>query len=188
MAGLIFPIFLTILGLVIALTAYSSIRRGGARVYTLEREAMLRRAGYTLLASVFFFLASMGLLIYQNQQLTIEEAIESGEVIEEIPTPTPTISIFPPTPTLPPTIDPNIPTITPTPVLVRAIVEGTGGSGVYLRDTPGGTEIEILPEGDILTIIDEPTQQLGGFVWVKVRLVTGTEGWVVQDFLKIRER
>ena len=56
MTDLILPLILTFLGLAVALNAYSGIRRGGARFYTLEREAMLRRAGLTLLASTLFFL------------------------------------------------------------------------------------------------------------------------------------
>jgi len=37
-----------------------------------------------------------------------------------------------------------------------------------------------------LTVLDDPPQESGGFVWRKVRVVGGEEGWVAQDFLVIR--
>lgn len=188
MTDLILPLILTFIGLLIALSAYSGIRRGGVRFYTLEREAMLRRAGFTLLASVFFFLGAVGLLIYHQQQLVLEQAIESGEVLENVPTTAPTLAIFPPTAAPTATPDLSVPTPTNTPVLRRGVVEGTGGSGAYLRETPGGLELEILPDGDIVTLLDEPPQQANGFTWVKVRTVIGSEGWVAADFLIVRDR
>lgn len=188
MTDLILPLLLTFIGLIVALSAFSGIRRGGARFYTLEREALLRRAGFTLLASVFFFLGAIGLLIYNRQQLVVEQAIQAGEVRENAPTITPTVAIFPPTAQPTATIDLSIPTITPTPILRRGVIEGTGGSGAYLRETPGGVELEILPDGDIVTLLDEPPQQANGFTWLKVRTVVGTEGWVAEDFLIARDR
>ncbi len=188
MTDLILPLILTFIGLLVALSAYSGIRRGGIRFYTLEREAMLKRAGFTLLASIFFFLGAVGLLIYNRQQLVLEQAIESGELLENVPTTAPTLAIFPPTAAPTATPDLSIPTPTSTPVLRRGVVEGTGGSGAYLRETPGGVELEILPDGDIVTLLDEPPQQANGFTWLKVRTVIGTEGWVAEDFLIVRDR
>jgi hypothetical protein len=188
MTDLIIPLILTLIGLAVALNAYSGVRRGGARFYTLEREAMLRRATLTLLASVFFFLAAVGYLIYTNQQLRLELAVESGETVETIPTPTVTLAIFPPTPEATATIDLSAPTPTNPPILRRGVVDGTGGSGLYLRSEPGGEELEILPDGDIVTLVEEPSQEFNGFTWVKVRLLTGVEGWVVEEFLIIRDR
>ena len=68
MSGLLLPILLAAIGFVVALVAYRGIRRGGARFYTLEREAMLRRASFSLLLSVLLFLAAISLLMLERQQ------------------------------------------------------------------------------------------------------------------------
>ena len=44
MSALIIPIALSFAGFLLAIATYQGIRRGGARFYTLEREAVLRRA------------------------------------------------------------------------------------------------------------------------------------------------
>jgi len=182
------PLALALAGLVAALATYRGIRRGGARYYTLEREAMLRRASLTLLTSVLLFGAAIGVLIYQQQQALPETVLEpvAGEegLVEATVTPTVALEQFPPTAT--PTPDIELPTPTPTVVVCRAIVEGTSGNGLTLRDVPGGTELAILPDGSVLTVMDDAPQESGGFTWRKVRLVGGDEGWVAEDFLTIR--
>ena len=67
------------------------------------------------------------------------------------------------------------------------MVRGTAGSGLNLRDTPGGTEVETLQEESILTLLEEAPIQQGGFTWVKVRTVALNEGWVALDFLFISD-
>lgn len=187
MSGLFIPIVLAFAGLIAALAAYRGIRRGGARFYTLEREAMLRRAGFSLMASVLLFLAAISLLVLERQQTVAVDAAEAGESVEGVVTSTPTqvIQVFPPTETPIPTPDLSLPTPTVTPVVCRASIEETGGSGLTLRDTPGGNEIRILPEGTIVTLMEDEPAQLNGFTWRKVRVLGGEEGWVAQDFLAI---
>ncbi|MEI2709433.1 MAG: SH3 domain-containing protein [Chitinophagaceae bacterium] len=85
----------------------------------------------------------------------------------------------------PPRLTPQ-PTITPTTVVCRAVVEGTSGSGIYLRDAPQGNELVILAEGTLLTVLDDAPVEAGGFIWRKVREVGGEEGWAAEDFLTIR--
>jgi hypothetical protein len=187
MSGLFLPVTLAILGLIIALFTYREIRRGGARFYTLEREHILRRASRTLLLSILLFLGAISLLSYQRQQSLDQVAVLEGEEVEGVPTPTATLSTLPPTATPSPTPDPNLPTPTATPIVCRAIVRGTGGSGLNLRDAPGGAELQVLQEEEIVTLLDdEPPAQSGNATWVKVRTtITRTEGWVVLDFLFI---
>jgi hypothetical protein len=166
---------------------YRGIRRGGARYYTLEREAMLRRAMLTLLLSVLLFLGSIGVLIYRQQSTSGSAAEpENGEagVVQATITPTMFVEQFPPTATATSSI--VEPTATATPVICRAIVEGTSGNGLTLRDVPGGEEITILPDGSVLTVLEDDPVESGGFNWRKVRLVGGDEGWVAEDFLTIR--
>lgn len=195
MSAYFIPLGLAFVGLLLAFATYRNIRRGGARFYTLEREAMLRRAMLTLAGCVAFFLFAIGYLIYTGPPPVVEQPAE-GEVGEgegaENQTPaalTPEsleLETFPPTPTITPTPDVNIPTATPTPIICRAVVEGTSGNGLTLRDTPGGAEIIVLPDGSILTLSQgEAAQESGGLVWRKVRSISGEEGWVAQDFIRI---
>ncbi|PIE81831.1 MAG: hypothetical protein CSA11_02885 [Chloroflexi bacterium] len=196
MRGYIIPLGLAFIGLLMAFSTYRNIRRGGARFYTLEREAVLRRAMLTLAASVCLFLLAIGYLIYTNQPAAAGEPTD-GEVVEgekeaggeTAVTPSPEtleLETFPPTPTITPTPDANIPTATPTPVICRAEVEGTSGNGLTLRDVPGGNELLILPDGSLLTLYpDEGAQESGGFIWRKVKSISGEEGWVAEDFLRI---
>jgi hypothetical protein len=188
MTGLAIPAILTIIGVIVATIAYRNVRRGAARYYTLEREALLRQAGFTLLASVFFFLAAVAMLVYNVQQLRIEEIINAGVEVEGIPTVTPTLAIFPPTPTpfLLATAEP-VATPEPTAIVRRAVVDGTG-TGLYLRTEPGGAEVEILPDGTTLSVLPDAPQQINGVTWVKVRTTPGDEGWVAENFLIIRDQ
>jgi hypothetical protein len=187
MSGITIPIILTVVAVIVALPAYRGIRRGGARFYTLERETMLRRASFTLIGSVILFLAAIGLLVYNYQQ-TIDPNVviidESGSV-EATVTAEPELQIQPPTPSPTATADPNIPTATPTPIICRAIVDGTSGSGLTLREAPSGPEMSILPDGTILTLLEDEPDEVNDFTWRKVRTVSQEEGWVVEDFLKI---
>ena len=188
MSAYLLPLILAFGGLIAAFMTYRGIRRGGARYYTLEREAMLRRAMVTLLVSVLLFLGSVGLLIYRDQQTTqgvlLEPAIGEDGVILATITPTVFVEQFPPTATA--TSSVIEPTVTATPIICRAIVEGTSGNGLTLRDVPGGQELSILPDGSVLTVLEDAAVESGGFSWRKVRLVGGDEGWVADEFLTIR--
>jgi hypothetical protein len=185
MTGTTIPIILAVAGLLIALTAYRGIRRGGARFYTLEREAMLKRAGYTLLGSTALLLLAIGLLVSAVRQ----QAGPADGDLEAAGTPTATtesiLETSPPTATPTLTPDPNVPTPTVTPVICRAVVDGTAGSGLVLRDTPAGAELVILPDGTILTLLPDAPTDANGFTWRKVRTVAREEGWVVEEFLKM---
>lgn len=187
MSDLIFPLILTIAAVIAALSAYRGIRRGGARFYTLERESMLRRASFTLLGSMILFLAAVGLLIYNYQQL-VEPGLTTADqspTVAAAETPELVLETQPPTATTTPTPDPNIPTATPTPIICRAIVDGTAGSGLTLREAPAGAELGILPDGSILTLLEAESEEVNGFIWRNVRTVAREEGWVVEEFLKI---
>ncbi|MCB9433157.1 MAG: hypothetical protein H6668_14365 [Ardenticatenaceae bacterium] len=188
MSQLFIPLIMAAAGFLAAIATYRGIRQGGTRFYTLEREAILRRASLTLFLSVILFIGALGYLLFQQQQQATEEAVTAGEVIEgvETSTPTPDVEQFPPTEEPTPTVDINQPTITPTPLICRAIVDGTSGNGLTLRDVPGGAEMEILPDGTILTLLEDAPQEANGFAWRKVRLIGGDEGWVAEDFLTIR--
>ena len=78
MTGITIPIILAVAALITGLSAYRGIRRGAARFYTLERESMLRRAGFTLLGSILLFTAAVVLLVYGNRQLLNEGVTQDG--------------------------------------------------------------------------------------------------------------
>lgn len=190
MTGLFLPILLFVGALLAAFFTYRNIRRGGARFYTLEREIVLRRATVTLVAAVALFTVALGLMYFQRQQLIeaslppVEEETGGGVNAPVVTTPTPMLEVFPPSPE-PTSLTPQ-PTATVTPTVCRAVVEGTGGNGIYLRDAPQGAEIVIMPEGTLLTVLEDAPVEAGDFVWRKVRAVGGEEGWAAQDFLTIR--
>lgn len=185
MGDLFIPIALAVAGVFLAAMAYSGIRRGGARFYTLEREAVLRRASFSLLGSVLLLLASVTLLIYERQQQTASDAAAAGEQVDGVVTVTPTsvIEIRPPEVT--PSVTIEVATPTATPVICKALIEGTSGNGLTLRDAPGGAEVSILPEGNLVTVLPDEPQEANGLVWRKVRTVFGDEGWVASDFLTL---
>lgn len=184
MSDIFLPLALTFIGLIIAFSAYRGIRRGGARFYTLEREAILRRASFSLLGSTLLFLAAISLLVYEQQQSAGNTSAD-GSANGVVTTPlTPFVDQFPPQATETPTPDFSIPTSTPTRIICRAVVESV--NGLRLRDAPGGQEIDILSDGSILTLVtDEPPTEVDGITWRKVRPVIGDEGWVAEEFIII---
>jgi hypothetical protein len=185
MGGTTLPIIFAVAALVFALVAYRGLRRGGSRFYTLERESMLRQAGYTLLGSVGLFILAVGLLVYNFNEMTAPEpTVEGNAPAAETRTTDGEVNTQPPTATPTATVDPNLPTPTVTPVVCRAVVDGTSGSGLVLRDAPGGAELAILPDGTILNLLEDAPVEANGFVWRKVRTVAREEGWVVEDFLR----
>jgi hypothetical protein len=92
-------------------------------------------------------------------------------------TPTGTISPLPsetPRPSL---------TFTPTPPPVPAVVHGTGGQGVYLRDAPGleGKKIASLQEGETVEVLG-PAVEKDGTWWVPVQTSSGIRGWMAVEY------
>jgi len=183
---------LLLVGAVVAtFFTYRNIRRGGARFYTLEREIVLRRAAVMLVTAAALYTAAFGLLYFQRQQLiktslapTQEEGATGGTGGPVVITPTSMLEVFPPTPE-PTSLTPQ-PTETATPTVCRAVVEGTGGNGLYLRAEPQGRELVLLADGTLLTVLDDAPVEAGGFTWRKVRAVGGEEGWAAEQFLTIR--
>ncbi len=186
MSAIFIPIVLAFLGVAAAFASYRDIKRGGARFYTLEREAILRRAGLTLVGSMLLFIAAIGLLVLDRQQTAAPPPAE-GDVVEGVVTitPTPVVEQFPPLPTETATPDLSFPTATPTRPICRAVIEGTFGNGLTLRGEPGGAQVSILAEGDLVTILDQGPTDANGIEWRQVRSLFGDEGWVAAEFLTL---
>lgn len=191
MSGILLPILLFVGAVAATFFTYRNIRRGGARFYTLEREIVLRRALVTLTVAAALYTASLSLLYFQRQQLinaalppTLGAEAADGTGSPLVTTPTPMLEVFPPSPE-PTSLTPE-PTATATPTVCRAVVEGTGGNGLYLRSEPQGEQLVLLSDGTLLTVLEEPSVEAGGILWRKVRAVGGEEGWAADQFLTIR--
>jgi len=148
----------------------------------------LTGSGYSLPGAIGL-MAGVGLLGALNLGVS---------VLAAVPTPTPTPS---PTPTASPTPSPTAtpsptrtatatatetatatptPSITPTPP--AAVVFGTGGAGVLLRDAPNGQSTSGLIEGLPVLVIAGP-QAVGGENWLQVRTSDGREGWILARYV-----
>ncbi len=186
MSGLL-PIILVIAGFAAAIAAYRDIQRGAARFYTLERESVLRRAGFTLIGSALLFTASVGLLMYGGgTETAVDPPITADGTASPLPTITftPELNQFPPIETaVPPTA--AGPSPTPTKPLCRAQIVDTFGNGLTMRDAPNGEQVIILAEGDLVTMLDDEPQSVNNFVWRNVRSLFGDEGWVAEQFLEM---
>jgi Bacterial SH3 domain len=95
------------------------------------------------------------------------------------PTKTPTQTSTP-EPTLTPTA-----TVTFTPTPVIAYIANTGGLGIYLRDTPAGKIIGVVPEGAPVQILYR-RETVNTEVWIEIRDLLGRVGWIQSRYLIIR--
>lgn len=121
-----------------------------------------------------------------------------ASVVAAVPTPTPTPTA---TATLTPTMTRTPPpsatpsptnsatstatataTATPTPTPPQALVLGTGGQGLIVRDAPNGQPVASLLENAPLAVIGEPVEEAGE-TWLPVRTEDGQEGWVLLRFV-----
>ena len=195
MGGLTLPIFLAVCATIAAIAAYRGIGRGGSRFYQLERDTLLRRASFSLLAAIVLFISSIGLLVYQQSDMVVADeppaevvASVAAEVSAE---PAPTEAVISAPPTLEvfstATPDPELPTLTPTPELRNALVVGTGESGLWLRSDPTtqGDEVERLSDNSFLRVLPTAPVEADGFEWINVRTIGGQEGWVARIFVEI---
>jgi hypothetical protein len=107
------------------------------------------------------------LLPTASSTLTVQPSITLTATISPLPSQTPKPSD----------------TLTPTATPVPAVVRGTGGQGVFLRDAPGldGKKIASLQEGDIVEVLGPPVEK-DGTLWIPVRTDSGFEGWMALEF------
>lgn len=116
---------------------------------------------------------------------------EPTSVVPPTQTPTQTSTPFP-TPTMTatslPTTTPSptptpLPTLKPTPIEESVATVNTGGSTLWIRRTPGGTNILLLQNGDTV-ILKAGNASHEGRVWKEVTSVDGVTGWVPREYLK----
>ena len=123
----------------------------------------------------------------------IESVVDSAESEAEptaTPTPEPSATATnTPTPTATPTQTPTpLPTATPTPTLTPTPISddtarvSTGGSTLWVKRSPGGQNLVILRDGDIV-ILQPGNANQSGLLWKEIRTVDGVNGWVQAQFL-----
>ena len=63
-----------------------------------------------------------------------------------------------------------------------ATVQIQGGASARLRDAPGGTVIDGLPDGTPVEVL-QGREVLDGITWIEIRDDTGQTGWIAEDLL-----
>lgn len=78
------------------------------------------------------------------------------------------------------------PTVTPTPIDGETAVISTQGSTLWVRRSPGGQQLSLVRDGDVV-ILQNGRGNQGGVLWREIRTVAGTLGWVQEEFLAFDE-
>ncbi|MAT99633.1 MAG: hypothetical protein CL608_21030 [Anaerolineaceae bacterium] len=101
----------------------------------------------------------------------------NGETNTTTPTSSPTATNTPlPTAT-------HTPTITPTPIEGITGTINTNGSTLWVRRSPGGQNLMIVQDNEIVLLENGRANQ-GGILWREVRTVNGILGWIQAEFLE----
>lgn len=101
----------------------------------------------------------------------------NGETNTTTPTSSPTATNTP------------LPTATPTPTITPTLIEGitgtisTNGSTLWVRRSPGGQNLVIVQDNEIVLMENGRANQ-GGILWREVRTVNGVLGWIQAEFLE----
>lgn len=104
-------------------------------------------------------------------------ATESAEINTPRATRTPTE-----TPSPSPTPLPS-PTGTPTPISGETALVASGGSTVWITRSPGGQNLTLVMDGDIVLVLPGHANQ-AGVLWREIRTVDGLHGWIREDYIE----
>jgi len=116
-----------------------------------------------------------------------DNIIEENPVLEQSPGTTGTPVTSTPIPTRSPTPTATAtPTLTPTPIDGETAVLNLGGSVTWLRRSPGGQNLVVLQDNEVV-ILQSGHANRAGIFWREVATGNGTLGWVEEQFLKINE-
>lgn len=80
-----------------------------------------------------------------------------------------------------------LPTLTPTAISGETAVVSTNGSTLWLKRSPGGQNLVLVRDGDIVLLRTSRANQ-GGILWRQVATVNGVEGWLQDQFLVATEQ
>jgi hypothetical protein len=87
------------------------------------------------------------------------------------------------TPTPTPEATPT-PSLTPTPITEDTAVVSTGGSTIWLLRSPGGQNLDLMHDADIVILHSGHANQ-GGVLWQEISTLSGIRGWLKEEFLVI---
>ncbi len=197
--NIIFPILagLSLLAALYFFVAALRVRgRMPANTYGVERHKVRQRTlvgfargGFFLLLSLILF-SVFGISSLPEQAArpalpTPVDTITPEETDTTNPVSGPIISTSQLTPTSPVPTRTLMPTNTPiptnTPVVPTAVVASL--NGLWLRDSPGGTqELELIPDGATLIVL-QGRETVEDLDWQEVKTATGNTGWVAVDFI-----
>ena len=82
-----------------------------------------------------------------------------------------------------------LPTATPSPTITPTPIEGitgtitTNGSTLWVRRSPGGQQLVIVQDNEIVLVENGRANQ-GGILWREIRTVSGIIGWIQAEFLE----
>jgi len=151
----------------------------------LERKAGTYLVTIILMSLIVLFsMLSLGgaLLVVTPIPTATETSLSPTPTLTSIPTQTSTATL---TPTSTASASPAAtvtqpPTATPTPP--QAVIYGTGGLGVMLRESPNGTPLGGLFDDTQVLVIGGPLL-IDNAIWWQIRTLGGEEGWVLGEFL-----
>ncbi len=117
---------------------------------------------------------------------TLTVPVTTPSVTAAGPTSTPTRgNTATPTSTPLPTETPT-PTLTPTPISGRTAVVDASGSRIWIRRSPGGQNLVLVSDEEIVLILPGHANQ-GGQLWQEVSTLDGVSGWLLEELLAITE-
>ncbi|MFQ5436132.1 MAG: hypothetical protein ACE5FD_14765, partial [Anaerolineae bacterium] len=74
--------------------------------------------------------------------------------------------------------------VTPTPIEGETAVISTQGSTLWVRRSPGGQELALVHDGDIVLLRSSYANR-GGILWREISTVNGDIGWVQEQYLDL---
>lgn len=75
-----------------------------------------------------------------------------------------------------------LPSLTPTAIVGETAEVSTNGSTLWLKRSPGGQNLVLVHDGELVLIRAGRANQ-GGLLWREVATVSGEEGWLQEEFL-----
>lgn len=170
--------------------------------YGVERQEVRHIVLASYFRSGFFFCLALILVailsignypeptVQENKTLTdpgVSTPVDNDAILQTATTTTdPAAKPSPtsPVPTLTPTTTPT-PIPTDTPIVVIAIV--TSPNGLWLRESPGGTqEVELIADGTELIVLNG-NEVAEDIEWQLVRTPSGLEGWVAAEYIQVSQ-
>jgi hypothetical protein len=76
--------------------------------------------------------------------------------------------------------------VTPTPITGATAQIDSSGSNVWVYRSPGGQQLLLVADGDIVILLAGHANQ-GGVLWQEIQTVNGQVGWIEEIYLAFDE-